>query len=530
MLGNIYIHDLTNNPLAIIPIGQAQIRTGYIRIVLPIDISQLIDTITNISVTVKQNAYDNSLHKLILRKKDKLYESYLKLRPILKHRVKRWDTVGTVWKWIAGTPDAEDLRIINSTINSLVRENNRQILINDALSKRFQQVINITHQNINLERDRLHAHTIEVNQLITLFNLDSLQEQIETIEEAIILAKHGIPSSKLLSPHEFYSIALFLDNHEIHISSFEELLSQSTAQVILNNTHIAYMLKIPQMSIARYEYNYIDSIIKNGKRIALTHNYYIRNQSQIFASTQPCDEYENRYLCEGTQLREPSECVQRLVQGDHSDCLYEKVYTAGLIKRINGANILINDGIAQISSNCSDANQIINGSFLIQFEQCNLYINGEFYSNLEMITSGLSYHPTTGLIAWETATLDEPPAEYLQNLTLEHREKLKLIALRTNSLTWKINLFGSLGISTVTFVLIGIGVFWYFSRTQNKMKIEISTKEDTPALTTAPSTSASWTTAPSTPVPLTTVPPTPTSKKMETYITTPTTFHATTKL
>lgn len=464
--------------MVIIPLGPARIKIGYVRILHPIDIAQIGELIAKINIDIQRNPYNNPLYELIEIKRQKLYETYLKLKPFT-HRRKRWDTIGTAWKWIAGNPDAEDLRIINTTLNSLITQNNKQILINQAIGSRLEEITSITNQVLKLENERLKNHSIEINQLIILSNLDSLQNQIETLEEAILMAKHGIPSSKLLSIRDFNTIATFLEQHDIHISSFEQLLSQSTAQVTLNKSHIAYILKVPQFSKYTYEYDYIDSIIKSDKRIAINRNHIIRNKTHIYELANACEEQNENFLCDSSDLSQPSSCISRLIQGQHSNCTFGKVYSKGLIKRINDATILINNAIIEVSSNCSDSNKFLNGSFLIQFENCDLHINGEIYSNLETTISSKLYYPTTGLSVHETGIIDIPSPEYLQNLTLEHRDQLEILKLQNNSINWKFNIFGSLGLSTITLIIVGLAIFLYTSRkTTTEVKVNIPYPED----------------------------------------------------
>lgn len=126
-------------------------------------------------------------------------------------------------------------------MNSLILQNNRQIFINQAIDKRIQEITDITNQVLKIENERTKNHSIEINQLIVLSNLDSLQNQVETLEEAILMAKHGIPSSKLLSMRDFNRIAAFLQTHDVQITSFEELLSQSKAQVNHRTTFQLYI-------------------------------------------------------------------------------------------------------------------------------------------------------------------------------------------------------------------------------------------------------------------------------------------------
>ncbi|XP_041781111.1 uncharacterized protein LOC121598393 [Anopheles merus] len=381
---NIGIHDITNNPLAVIPLGQARVKTGNIRIIHPIKIDLLEQVLINNEAELKYHVNDNPLYNIIKLKVNKLHETFNKIRPHT-NRERRWDTIGTIWKWIAGTPDAEDLRVINSTINSLIEQNNQQVLINDEIDKRLYDITRIANSVLQLEEERFHQRSNEIIQLIIISNLDTLQNYLETLEDAILLAKHGIPSSKLLSLDDLNQMVKFLAEHNIHVSSTEEMLIRSTAQVTMNKTHIIYMLKYPFESKHTFEYNYIDSIIKTDKRILLHHNYILKNNTHVFESSQPCEQIDNgNYLCDSIHLEPSSKCIQKLVHGHHSDCTYEKVYSDGIIKRIHDAVILINNATVRISSSCNNDTQFLTGSYIIHFEKCNIYINGEEFPNLEI--------------------------------------------------------------------------------------------------------------------------------------------------
>jgi len=42
---------------------------------------------------------------------------------------------GTVWKWLAGTPDQDDFIKIQNKIDELIENNNKQFIINSKLFK-----------------------------------------------------------------------------------------------------------------------------------------------------------------------------------------------------------------------------------------------------------------------------------------------------------------------------------------------------------------------------------------------------------
>ncbi|XP_062558338.1 uncharacterized protein LOC134223214 [Armigeres subalbatus] len=280
MQGQIQIHDLNKNPIAIIPLGKAKIKNGYVRIIQPINLSQLHDIIVKFDELIKNNVYNNQLYKLLENRNNLLYQTFLKIIPSFS-RVKRWDTIGTILKWIAGTPDAEDLHIINKTMNALIDNNNQQTYINENINYRIKHLNQAVNELVDLDFKSTQQHAIEINLLTILLNLNAAQHQLEVLEDAILLAKNGIPSSQLLTMKDYLRIKQFLEHQNIHVKSFEDLLSKSSTQVAMNNTHVMYMLKVPQFSSEIYSYEYVSPLILNGSRIHIKSNYLINNNSHL---------------------------------------------------------------------------------------------------------------------------------------------------------------------------------------------------------------------------------------------------------
>jgi len=46
--------------------------------------------------------------------------------------------LGTLWKWIAGTPDHDDLITVKNNIDDLIQNNNNQFVINSKLFKEIK--------------------------------------------------------------------------------------------------------------------------------------------------------------------------------------------------------------------------------------------------------------------------------------------------------------------------------------------------------------------------------------------------------
>ncbi|XP_055610990.1 uncharacterized protein LOC129757726 [Uranotaenia lowii] len=385
--------------------------------------------------------------------------------------LKRWDSVGTVIKWIAGTPDADDLRIINGTMNKLITNNNQQFLFNEALNSRVIHLTNITNELLQLDYKSKQQHTIEINLLTIILNIDAIQHQLEVLEDAILLAKNGIPSSQIFLIKDFRRIRTFLKQQQIFVSSFEDLLTRAVAKIAVNDTQFIYILQIPQLSTDIFDYEFVDPLIE--RRIHIQSNYIIKNKTHVFETLTQCKEENEFYLCESEALKPTSQCISNIINLQHANCTYEKVYDNGIIKRINEATLLLNNVNVTLQSNCSNNTQRLEGSYLINFDQCEIFIDNIQYLNTMMETTKKSFRPTTGILANENNIVDLPPPEILANLTIKHRSMLKHVYLQNESFKWKIHIFGSMSILTLCLIIGTIGLYAIRRRTHKNTSVEI---------------------------------------------------------
>lgn len=491
----IQIHDLNNNPLAIVSIGKAKTRLGYVRILQPIEFAQLKGIVDNFNNLVNLKIYNNQLYRLLQSKNVLLRHTFSKLSPLPKRR-KRWDSIGTLFKWIAGTPDAEDLRIINSTMNKIINENNNQVFINHAINGRIFQISQLTNELIQLDHKSQQQHDIEINLLTIISNIDAIQQQLENLEDAILLAKHGIMSSRIISIKDYIKIKGFLEGHQMKVSSYEDLLSKATTQIAMNTTHIVFIMKIPQLSLETYDFEFIDSLIQNQKRISLGSHFILKNETHVFETKEKCTKDNDLYICNSETMNLSNECIKNLINIQHANCTYEKAYSNGTIKHLTDDMILLNNVNITLQSNCSNNTQILKGSFLIQFEQCNLQLGNNQFSNFIMEISSKSYRPTTGLIAMEQDIIDRPTPEYIGNLTLQHRNMINHVYLKYKSLKWNSTIFGTISIS-ITLIVASITLLYIFLTkkiTKANIEVDVSIKtpsapEDSPAKSPYPDVS-----------------------------------------
>lgn len=411
--------------------------------------------------TVAQYAIKENkpLSNVLKIKVHKLHSIIAKVKPIYRNR--RWEVLGKVWKYVSGSPDAEDLTVINATMNSLINQNDKQIRINDAIEHRINNITQKLNSLLKYQ-DNFTSETIDgFNSVKLVFNLDELIYQLEIIEEAITLARRNIPSSRIISPGELDVARQFLSNNGLGHNIVENVLDIASVYVIYSKEKIIYTLKIPRIKDVAYKLNFIEPVVTNNLRIQLNANFYLKGPKPYLSRT-PCSKSKDLFICSSSQIEPITECIQQLITEQTANCTMERTYGKNIIRRIDDANIVVNDADLLLSSNCSTQERKLQGSFLIQFQHCTLKLNGEEYTNNNYEAQPQSFIPTTGLKVNPTKFINRLPLELLQEQHLEHRSNIAHLNLTTDNIHWKLNLFGWLSfgaLSTTTTIIILVAAF-----------------------------------------------------------------------
>lgn len=149
-------------PIVIFHSGSARIQLSSHYYIHHFNITSLTNHVEGLRSQFEQLKF-NQFTKLILQKFDEIHQTLKNLAP--SKRNKRWDSLGAGWKFIAGSPDANDLKIINSSINELVNNNNQQIRINRALNLQMKELVYKTKDAIDLSNSKsLEIYSINIFQ------------------------------------------------------------------------------------------------------------------------------------------------------------------------------------------------------------------------------------------------------------------------------------------------------------------------------------------------------------------------------
>ncbi|XP_062555573.1 uncharacterized protein LOC134220510 [Armigeres subalbatus] len=192
------INDLHHNPLLMLKEQNCYIQTGIIKILHPINLTMLEINVALFLEFSRKIDQDLPMSNLILRKSRQLADNLYKLKPVRRNRHKRWDSIGKGWKWLAGTPDADDLRIINSTFNALVDQSNEQIKINRVINERISKITNTVNQLTSVNNILLK----ETDAITLLLSLDTMNNILEEIEDAILRARVSLSNRQPESPRK----------------------------------------------------------------------------------------------------------------------------------------------------------------------------------------------------------------------------------------------------------------------------------------------------------------------------------------
>lgn len=202
-----HILDLSTFPgLVQIAKRTAFIRQGSYQIVHLNDINkvgQIISEIKNISEKVrKANRFKSILSSKTLHLSQKILDE---IKPHYRFR-RSWEWLGSSNQWMTGNPDEDDLRSMNSDINTMtsnhnkvVKENNMQIemnkvfedriiLISETLSKTVASYLNKTSEALDI--------------LNLILNIDLDTEKLEVIKNAFKLVKINV-IKRILSEQGF---------------------------------------------------------------------------------------------------------------------------------------------------------------------------------------------------------------------------------------------------------------------------------------------------------------------------------------
>ena len=464
------ISYLNHRPLLILEKRPCKIQTGTINVIHPInltDIEMTIDGLTNIAYSKTNSQLSNIMqHKI-----RELYGNFLQIKP---HRSKRWDAVGTTWKWIGGSPDAQDLHIINNTLNNLIDENNQQIKINTQLGKRIQDVTRTINKLIeNTNSNNLIWNEVEL--ITAIINVETVNNILEKIQETVTLAKASIPSSKILSSREIYLMKDILEKQGVQIDIPDQALSFMTPKVALGKNTLLYILGVPKLQKTEATILEIHPLTNNDSIINDYPKYVIKDHKNLYTTSQP-DNYVQR-----DEFIKPfvDDCIHPIVMGTDSQCpmITDRRTLATLIA--DNTLLIINAKDDELLSDCGPANRKLKGNFLITFHNCELRFKMEVFESQKVTAKQPLFQGAMHNLVIKQRLIPTHNITILDSRSLENRELLNHVNLKQfNHDIWNWSLLSGITLSTTLSVTLTLFALLYFRQEIQRILTKLSRKKN----------------------------------------------------
>lgn len=258
--------------------------------------------------------------------------------------------LGTIFKWITGTPDHNDLITLQNKINDLVENNNKQNQINSAIFKEIQKVTNLLE---NLKSDEEFAMK---KQRLKLLSFD-----LQNLRDAITFSKANILYSKILNNHDVADIF----THEKFNITIIDLMDVSIFSIISHKGLIIYYIKYPIVKHSCKFFHAKAISQTNGKLII--DDKVAKCNDTYYPITFKKEIYNNF-----GQIQEKDNCFV--------DMLNKKYAVCKKIKEKNKPVEIITDGAILVSGSNYINHTFVTGIYLVTF-QFNVDINNITYTN-----------------------------------------------------------------------------------------------------------------------------------------------------
>lgn len=450
------IRNLHDDPLLLVKERQCKIQTGTIKIIHPINLTAIEDTAeTLISSSYKNNGHNtNPLINILRQKTKKLYSNIQQLKPRDHQRRRRWNTLGTIWKWLAGTPDASDLQAINTTMNDLIDQNNHQYTINQNINNRIQQISHAIKE-ITIQTNLNDLMMNDVQTITSILHIDTLNQLLEDIQDAIMLSKLSITTNKILSIREILMVKGLLQDQGINIHLPDEALQFVTPKFATSGGTLLYFMHVPLLESSTSSIIRIYPIINNNYTIDQYPEHIVKNGNQIFTTESP-----NDFVQKSSYLKDLNDkCINPMVNGKkpHCNVIFNNQTT---YKLISDNTILASNVRNQIlNSNCGPDNRTIEGNVLISFANCTIKIDHQIFKNEERTSEPEIIQSAFYNLEPNWTIREEYNLEKIQQDTFRNRKHLEHVYLEQSSLNFKFwSLFGGFSFTGIAagFIIISI--------------------------------------------------------------------------
>lgn len=391
---------------------------------------------------------------------------FSELQPRTRTKRGLFNFIGSGIKTITGNLDNHDLIKISKTLqdlsinsNLLINENNEQRQINKQFQDRINRIIKqLEKQQIQISKNLILAKNDNARKEFVLlkeifkihFNLDYLKSHLDDIFEAIQLAKLQLLSKNILSSSELDFATRKLEEKGVIIENLEEIYDFLEVSAFHNGSRIIFVISIPLLENNTYENFIIEPLPVGNKILKIKSTHAMKSNSSTYLVVRDCKRIHKHRLCDRDNLEDITndDCISNLLQGQSANCTFTQCMNPTEIKLIT-KNLIVLKAVKslEINSTCGITDRNLTGSYLIEFHNCTIYLNGSAYENAELtFTEYPIMLPLDGLSITEN---DYTPVLQIEEINIHNRKFLENFTKNH-----QIGTYSSITVSTVSLVII----------------------------------------------------------------------------
>ncbi|XP_053959927.1 uncharacterized protein LOC128864340 [Anastrepha ludens] len=379
----VQIHNYTDSYVVTIANGYGKIQDGSFKFIHPINLESYYDCLYNTKKYVDKNILKtNPLYPTMYLELNQSLDLLATLRILTPQRnVRSIDTLGKIWKLIAGSPDHDDAELIYKTLNEIADNTEKQMIINTDFANRLNNITGLVNDFSNAIRKDEAFINEEIEILRNKVRL--IKETIVNIKYAIQWAKNNIINSFLLNKEEMTIAIEKLKKENMPFNNIEEALELANVNILSNNTNLLYIIKIPLTNPILYNNIIVKPIIKNDSIINLTFKQMFVGENEIYAINNNCLKYNKIEICKRNQIIDLSKdkCIKNIMANQRPTCTTSNIHHVQRIEEISEGLILLNNVNETIRT--ESMRYELSGTFLIRFDNTTIKINEKVYKNLE---------------------------------------------------------------------------------------------------------------------------------------------------
>lgn len=324
--------------------------------------------------SLPKDAYQDPLYPHVQYLVNNIKKHITNLTP--KRRFKRSiDWLGSAWKWLAGSPDKQDMTIVEDHINNVLRNNNQQVIINQNFNNKINEVIR-DFNKIN----KASKSSIED----AIFNLQHMEEDLKNIIFAIHWSKQDIINPQLLNQNEMELVLKNTDYNQLPYTILEETLNFASIKIAADAENVIYIVSLPVTNAKKFEVLAIRNNKRQNPAIALSFNTILYNNENIYGVKNQCKTIGRIQMCERKDLIDitNSECIPNIIKGKLATCNKIPKSSTTVIEELDDGILLLNNFKGKINGSCGQHD--LNGTYILKYNNCSIELDDQWYITTEI--------------------------------------------------------------------------------------------------------------------------------------------------